>query len=87
MATEDLWDQSGYNMELFFPARDAHLTAGATVRDWNLLLRSEALYKQFYVYDNQHMLVSPFLQLPWVAMDFLRGPRLLSAPPNKFWDN
>ena len=32
MATEDLWDQSGYNMELFFPARDAHLTAGATVR-------------------------------------------------------
>ncbi len=32
MATEDLWDQSGYNMELFLPAHDAHLTAGASVR-------------------------------------------------------
>jgi hypothetical protein len=32
MATEDLWDQSGYNMELFLPAHDGHLTAGASVR-------------------------------------------------------
>ena len=33
MATEDkLWDQAGYNLELWFASRDAHGTAGATVR-------------------------------------------------------
>eukprot|EP00740_Mantoniella_antarctica_P008825 CAMPEP_0181373772 /NCGR_PEP_ID=MMETSP1106-20121128/15591_1 /TAXON_ID=81844 /ORGANISM="Mantoniella antarctica, Strain SL-175" /LENGTH=477 /DNA_ID=CAMNT_0023491561 /DNA_START=467 /DNA_END=1897 /DNA_ORIENTATION=+ len=32
MATEDLWDQAGYNLELWFGARDGHATAGATVR-------------------------------------------------------
>ena len=32
MATEDLWDQSGYNLELWLASRDAHATAGATVR-------------------------------------------------------
>lgn len=32
MATEDLWDQSGYNVELWFASRDAHMTSGATVR-------------------------------------------------------
>ena len=32
MATEDLWDQAGYNLELWFGARDGHGTAGATVR-------------------------------------------------------
>jgi len=28
MATEELWDQAGYNLELWFGARDAHATAG-----------------------------------------------------------
>ena len=33
MATEpDLWDQAGYNLELWFPSRDEHATAGAAVR-------------------------------------------------------
>lgn len=32
MATEDLWDQSGYNLELWLASRDAHMTSGATVR-------------------------------------------------------
>ena len=32
MATEDLWDQSGYNLELWFASRDDHMTSGATVR-------------------------------------------------------
>lgn len=32
MATEDLWDQSGYNMELLLPSHDAHLAARASVR-------------------------------------------------------
>ena len=32
MSTEDLWDQAGYNLELWFGARDGHATAGATVR-------------------------------------------------------
>ena len=32
MATEELWDQSGYNVELWFASRDAHMTSGATVR-------------------------------------------------------
>ena len=32
MATEDLWDQAGYNLELMLPAHDEHQTAGATVR-------------------------------------------------------
>lgn len=32
MATEELWDQAGYNLELMLPAHDAHQTAGATVR-------------------------------------------------------
>ena len=32
MATEDLWDQSGYNLELWFASRDAHMTSGATIR-------------------------------------------------------
>lgn len=32
MATEDLWDQAGYNMELFLPTHDAHVAARATVR-------------------------------------------------------
>jgi len=35
MATEDLWDQSGYNLELWFASRDAHMTSGATVRIMN----------------------------------------------------
>ena len=32
MATEDLWDQSGYNLELMLNSHDAHLVAGASVR-------------------------------------------------------
>ena len=32
MATEDLWDQSGYNLELMLNSRDAHMVAGASVR-------------------------------------------------------
>jgi outer membrane biosynthesis protein TonB/rRNA-processing protein FCF1 len=32
LATEELWDQSGYNLELWFASRDAHMTSGATVR-------------------------------------------------------
>ena len=32
MATEDLWDQAGYNMELFLPTHDAHAGARAHVR-------------------------------------------------------
>lgn len=35
MATEDLWDQSGYNLELWFASRDDHMTSGATVRIMN----------------------------------------------------
>ena len=33
MNTEpNLWDQAGYNLELWFPSRDAHLTSGASIR-------------------------------------------------------
>ena len=32
MATEDVWDQSAYNMELWQPSRDDHFTAGCSVR-------------------------------------------------------
>ena len=32
MATEDLWDQAGYNMELFLPTHDQHSGARAHVR-------------------------------------------------------
>jgi hypothetical protein len=32
MATEDVWDQSAYNMELWQPSRDAHFTGGCTIR-------------------------------------------------------
>ena len=32
MATEDLWDQAGYNMELFLPTHDQHSGARAAVR-------------------------------------------------------
>lgn len=35
MATEDLWDQSGYNLELWFASHDDHMTSGATVRIMN----------------------------------------------------
>mmetsp|Transcript_10601 Transcript_10601/g.38968 ORF Transcript_10601/g.38968 Transcript_10601/m.38968 type:complete len:490 (+) Transcript_10601:269-1738(+) len=48
MDTEpDLWDQAGYNMELFFPAHDEHLTAGCTVRvlDPLCFLNSKVMFR------------------------------------------
>jgi rRNA-processing protein FCF1 len=32
LATEELWDQSGYNLELWFASHDEHASSGATVR-------------------------------------------------------
>eukprot|EP00899_Mesostigma_viride_P023436 jgi/Mesvir1/4277/Mv22236-RA.2 len=47
MATEDLWDQSGYNLELFLPSHDGHLTAGCSVRVMSPLcfLNSKVLFR------------------------------------------
>ena len=55
MATEDLWDQSGYNMELFLPAHDAHLTAGASVRVMSPLcfVNSKVLFR--YIRFQPHL--------------------------------
>ena len=32
LSTENLWDQTGYNLELTLPSRDDHVVAGATMR-------------------------------------------------------
>ena len=47
MATEDLWDQSGYNLELWFASRDDHMTSGATVRVLNpfCFLNSKVMFR------------------------------------------
>lgn len=47
MATEDLWDQSGYNLELMLNSRDAHMVAGASVRVMSPLcfLNSKVLFR------------------------------------------
>mmetsp|Transcript_33722 Transcript_33722/g.107136 ORF Transcript_33722/g.107136 Transcript_33722/m.107136 type:complete len:979 (+) Transcript_33722:200-3136(+) len=58
MATEDLWDQSGYNMELFQPTRDGHFTAGCSVRVLSSLcfLNSKVMFR--HVRTNQQLLES-----------------------------
>lgn len=47
MATEDLWDQSGYNLELMLNSHDAHMLAGASVRVMSPLcfLNSKVLFR------------------------------------------
>ena len=47
MATEDLWDQAGYNLELWFASRDWHQTSGATVRVMNpyCFLNSKVMFR------------------------------------------
>ena len=47
MDTEDLWDQAGYNLELWFASRDWHQTSGATVRVMNpyCFLNSKVMFR------------------------------------------
>ena len=47
LAREDLWDQSGYNMELFLPTHDEHVAARASVRVMSPLcfVNSKVLYR------------------------------------------
>jgi len=82
MATEDkLWDQAGYNLELWFASRDAHGTAGATVRVMDPLcfVNSKVMFR--FIRHNQpalskenHQPVRVFLytygQLYWRIIEY-----------------
>jgi len=63
MATEAVWDQSAYNMEIFRPAYGHRLAAGVSMRVMNYLcfLNTKLLFK-YMRYDKQ--LIDPKQHLP-----------------------
>eukprot|EP00854_Cymbomonas_tetramitiformis_P005086 gene5086-6190_t len=47
LKTEELWDQTGYNLELFLPTHDDHQSAGCTTRVMNpvCFVNSKVMYR------------------------------------------
>jgi hypothetical protein len=75
MATEDVWDQSAYNMELWQPSRDAHFTGGCTIRVMSPLcfVNSKVRIGGGGFSHNPNPYPNPCLALAWSSAHTLAG--------------